>query len=73
MLPIRRIRVLPSDEQLELNLDGKVVKTPHLQWAYAPRDFNAYREMGATWKIITDDVPQPKGIEPVGINASNRK
>lgn len=51
---------------------GKVVKTPHLQWAYKPRDFKAYRETGATWKIITDDVPQPKGIQPVGIDAANR-
>jgi len=52
---------------------GKVVKTPHLELAYAPRDFRAYREMGATWQIITDDLQQPKGIEPVGINAANRK
>ncbi len=52
---------------------GKVVKTPHLQFAYAPRDFQAYREMGDTWKIITDDTPQPKGIEPVGINAAERR
>ncbi len=52
---------------------GKVVKTPHLQFAYAPRDFQAYREMGDTWKIITDDTPQPKGIEPVGINAADRR
>lgn len=39
--------------------------TPHLEFAYAPRDFTAFREMGATWKIITDETPQPKGIVPV--------
>ena len=25
-------------------------------------DFRAMREYGATWKIITEDVPEPKGI-----------
>jgi hypothetical protein len=24
------------------------------------------RELGATWKIITEDTPQPKGIAPNG-------
>jgi hypothetical protein len=25
------------------------------------------REMGASWKIITDDMPEPQGIVPVGV------
>jgi len=39
--------------------------TPHLEFAYKAQSFKAMREMGATWKIITDDTPQPKGIEAV--------
>ncbi len=46
---------------------GKPLDTPWLDVAYAPRDFRAMREMGATWKIITDQTPEPPGIAPVGI------
>ncbi len=42
------------------------VKTPHLEFAYQPIDYRAMREMGETWKIITEDMPQPKGIDPGG-------
>ena len=44
----------------------EVVKTPHLEFAYAARDFTALREMGATWKIITEATPEPKGIDRSG-------
>lgn len=40
--------------------------TPQLNVEYAARDFRDMREMGASWKIITDDVPEPKGINPGG-------
>jgi hypothetical protein len=30
------------------------------------------RELGATWKMITEDMPQPKGIAPNG-DALNSK
>jgi hypothetical protein len=43
---------------------GKRTRTPELEFAYAPKDFRAMREMGASWKIITEDIPQPKGINP---------
>lgn len=46
--------------------DHKPLATPHLAIAYAPRDFRAMREMGETWKIITEDMPQPEGIDPGG-------
>jgi hypothetical protein len=49
---------------------GKPIQTPHLEFAYKPRDFTAMREMGASWKIITEDLPEPKGITPHGIGAS---
>jgi hypothetical protein len=45
---------------------GKRIATPHLQFSYAARDFHAFREMGATWKIITEDIPEPEGINPDG-------
>lgn len=44
----------------------KLLATPHLQVTYQPRDFRAMREMGESWKIITEDIPQPKGINPIG-------
>jgi len=51
------------DSRFEKN---KAQATPHLEIAYQPRDFRAMREMGKSWKIITDDQPQPKGIDPGG-------
>lgn len=51
--------------------DGKLLDTPQLDVKYAPQDFRAMREMGATWKIITDQTVEPKGIEPVGIPAKS--
>ena len=44
----------------------KALDTPHLKIAYEPRDFRALREMGESWKIITEDHPQPKGVNPGG-------
>jgi hypothetical protein len=40
------------------------VETPHLQIAYAPRDFRGFREMGATWQILTEQTPEPPGLNP---------
>jgi hypothetical protein len=45
---------------------GKALDTPHLAIAYTPRDFRAMREMGATWKVLTPDTPQPPGIDTSG-------
>jgi hypothetical protein len=42
------------------------VATPHLGIKYAARDFRAMREMGASWKIITEAQPEPAGINPNG-------
>jgi hypothetical protein len=42
------------------------LETPHLAIAYKPQDFRAFRETGATWKIITEQTPEPKGITPHG-------
>src|SRR5262245_38491546 len=43
---------------------GKLIDTPHLEFAYAPRDFSAFRETGESWRIITTDTPQPTTFEP---------
>jgi len=41
---------------------GQARKTPHLELSYEPVNFQPMREMGATWKILTPDVPQPAGL-----------
>ena len=51
---------------------GRVLDTPQLNMAYKARDFYTMRELGATWKLITEDIPQPKGIAPNG-DADNPK
>lgn len=45
---------------------GKPQATPQLAIAYQPQDFRAMREMGASWKIITEQTPEPMGINPNG-------
>lgn len=42
---------------------NREVATPQLDLAYQPRDFKAMREMGESWKIITEDIPQPEGLD----------
>jgi hypothetical protein len=46
--------------------EGRVTPTPHLEFSYRPRDFKAFRENGASWDILTEAVPEPKGLEPLG-------
>jgi hypothetical protein len=45
---------------------GEPVEAPHLALGYQPQDFRGMREMGASWKIITEDLPEPRGIDPGG-------
>lgn len=40
---------------------GKILSTPQLEFSYRPVDFTAFRETGATWKVIDENVPEPKG------------
>ncbi|MCL6501472.1 MAG: hypothetical protein K6T86_02225 [Pirellulales bacterium] len=47
---------------MEARHSRRVVETPHLAVAYPPQDFSAYREMGASWKLLTEDTPEPQGI-----------
>ena len=43
--------------------NGKPIETPQLNFSYAARDYRKMREGGASWKILTEDIPEPKGIE----------
>jgi hypothetical protein len=38
------------------------IATPQLLFRYQPRDYRRMREMGASWKQITEDRPEPQGI-----------
>lgn len=52
------------DAAMDSRQDGGVaVTTPQLNVAYAPVDFRAVRELGATWERITEQTPEPKGID----------
>lgn len=46
------------------NQGGRAVDTPHCAIAYQPTDFSAFRESGATWSLITKDVPQSAEFQP---------
>src|SRR5262249_18192260 len=67
--PVERTLLVSGilDAAMDSRLAGKRVDTPQLDVAYAPVDFRAMREMGPPWKTITEDMPAPPGIEPVGI------
>ncbi len=51
------------DSRFEKN---RLVETPQLaKIAYQAADFTRVREMGATWKILTEDTPEPRGMHTV--------
>lgn len=52
---------------------GKELETPHLAIKYQPTDWSAVRERGATWKILTEDTPEPRGITRGGHTAALRQ
>jgi hypothetical protein len=39
------------------------VETPDLDFGYVTPDYRDMRETGASWKIITEETPQPSGID----------
>lgn len=56
---------------LEAAMDSRVggqkpVTTPYLNVAYQPVDFRLMREMGDSWKILTPETPEPRGIDTSG-------
>ena len=48
--------------------DGAELATPELEFGYEPRDFRSLRETGASWQIITEDIPEPEGLDLSGAN-----
>ncbi len=45
-------------------LCGCRIDTPNLAQSYAPRDFSAFRETGASWRVLTSETPEKKTFEP---------
>jgi len=41
---------------------GDAIETPHLDITYAARDYRAMREMGESWRILTEDTPETIGF-----------
>ena len=37
-----------------------LMKTPQLEISYKPKDFNRFREMGDSWKVITKEMTPPE-------------
>jgi len=44
----------------------RAYETPHLDISYAAKDFRALREMGGSWKLVTEEIVEPKGIDRLG-------
>ena len=42
---------------------SRIVNIPHLEFGCQVKDFRTMREMGASWKLITEETPQPAGFE----------
>ena len=64
--PVERTLLVTGilDAEMESRFQGgQPMNTPHLAIGYTARDYRKLRERGASWKIITQDVPEPKGIE----------
>jgi hypothetical protein len=64
--PVERTLLVTGilDAEMESRfLGSKPMDTPQLAISYHPRDYRNMREIGATWKILTEDIPEPKGIE----------
>jgi hypothetical protein len=41
---------------------GRALATPHLHLAYPAADFRPFREMGASWQILTERAPEPREL-----------
>ena len=44
---------------------GRVIQTPHLDIRYEPVNFNAFREMGDSWRMITHETREPEWFQSV--------
>jgi hypothetical protein len=66
--PVERTLLVSGilDAAMHSRASGRSLATPHLGFGYKPVDFRAFREMGASWKIITEHTPELPGINPNG-------
>jgi hypothetical protein len=66
--PVERTLLVSGvlDAAMHSRAEGKSLRTPHLEFAYKPVDFRPMRETGASWKVITEETPELKGIHPNG-------
>jgi hypothetical protein len=66
--PVERTLLVSGilDAAMHSRAAGQGLATPQLAFGYKPVDFRAMREMGASWKIITEDTPELTGIHPNG-------
>jgi hypothetical protein len=57
---------------MDSRADGnKALPTPHLaRIAYKAADVRPLREMGKSWTIVTEQAPEPKGLDPTGRDRS---
>jgi hypothetical protein len=52
---------------VESHVDGdRPYETPHLDVKYSATDYRPMRETGASWKIITEAVEEPRGFDRLG-------
>ena len=63
--PVERtlLTTLALEAAVRSRAAGKPIQSPRLQVRYQPRDFRAFRENGASWRIITEQTPQPQGFD----------
>jgi hypothetical protein len=47
------------DAAMRSRRQGIPLATPELEFAYQPRDFRKFREMGETWRVVPADLPEP--------------
>lgn len=67
--PVERTLLVTGilDAEMQSRFEGGTPQqTPQLDIAYAPRDYRDMREMGDSWKIIHEGIPEPQGINPIG-------
>jgi hypothetical protein len=66
--PVERTLLVSGilDAAMHSRAAGRGLATPHLEFGYKRADFHAFRETGASWKIITVDTPELPGINPNG-------
>ena len=66
--PVERTLLVSGilDAAMHSRAAGHGLATPHLGFGYRPVDFREMRETGASWKIISENTPEPLGIDPNG-------